>query len=174
MTDLNTPDPNTPYTTPGTPPPPTEPDGAAKALKAEREARKAAEKSAKDATDRLEQIEADRLIAEGKHKERADKSEAELKALKAEKQANEFKDSVRRTFSESGIGNLSDPALTLRSAQTADDMLETAKAIKAEIDKQVEAEVTKRLETGGRPQGGGGGNMEVKAGRFEYPSMQKK
>lgn len=143
-----------------------------KALRAEREARKNLEHELKQFKDASEKAEQERLAEQGKHKELFDKANAELKALKAQQEASEFTTSVHKAFTDNEIPTLAETALKMRSAKTAEDMLEVAKNLRAEMDKAVEAKVTAKLETGGRNFKGKDGQTTKQEG-MAYPSMQK-
>ena len=94
-----------------------------------------------------------KMKEEGKFKELLEKNEKELAKLRASEEARIFRDEARQALKENDLESFSD--VLMGPHATVEDIVETGETLKAMIEKQVDAEVIKRLNTGIVPKGGG-------------------
>lgn len=145
---------------------------------ADRRASKAAETARKNAAAEAERkIELERKKAEearlkeqGEYKTLAEKSQAELEALKAELAERERRESIAGGLREAGLSDFEKVLLADRS--DVDSFIDAAKSIKELFEKRVADEVERRLDTGKKAGAPASGKGQPTSG-FIYPSMQQ-
>lgn len=89
-----------------------------------------------------------RLAEQGKFKELAEKTQTELERLKADKARQEFVESARAKLAEDNLTEFADVLLV--SAETLEEVTQSASTLKSLVDAAVEARVNERLNTGPR------------------------
>lgn len=115
-------------------------------LRKERDRANAAEKELKRIEREAKLAEDQKLKDEGKHAERAEKLEKELKEFKAKLEAEEWAKATRAKLKEEDLAEFDD--ILLASRETPEDVAATGKKLREMIDAKVQAEVRKQLETG--------------------------
>lgn len=90
-----------------------------------------------------------RMREQGQFQKLFEQSDAELKRLKDELRAKEFQAQASTTLGEIGVPEFAPILLSNRS--TVREIEESGKQLSELIEKRVEAEVAKRLDTGKRP-----------------------
>lgn len=122
------------------------------------------EKMQRQFEERLEaekkRISDERLREQGEFQKLFEERDAELRAVRAQQAADKFRADALQTLTEMQIPEFTDVLLT--PVDSLAGLRKHAEALKATIDKRVEEEVARRLDTGKRPQNGSPAGGETK------------
>lgn len=114
------------------------------------------EENAADLEKAKEEAEKQHLAEQGKYQELAETAQAKLDVLEADKKRAEFLDAARATLREPDINAPELEDVLLKPLNTIESVKEAAAKVRGIVNKLVETEVNRRLETGDRPRGNGG------------------
>lgn len=131
--------------------------------------KKAEEKQAAALKAERERLEAEKLREQGEFKTLHEKSQAELDALRKTLEAKEQREAVSAALRDAGLGEFEGILLSERTKP--EDYVECGKGLRETINKLVDAEVAKRLDTGQKSTVVSSSQQSPQG--ILYPSMQK-